>query len=183
MNDIFDTTMMRTWDSSLEFVPVCSRQLVKLPLFLVANELLFWLPNSNRGRNGRVARGEDTTKFGDHPREQLPNIKIKIQNLENFRRQKSFTLGMLGEGPSRREGRPDCSLAWIFVGHHQQYSSTLSRIGRSRTGKVLPSPIEAFGAREAEPHVRTILLTVLCDISFVRGRNNSYVVPSRRTVN
>lgn len=47
---IFDTTMMRTSDSSLEFVPVCSRQLVKLPLFLVADELLFWLTNSNSGR-------------------------------------------------------------------------------------------------------------------------------------
>lgn len=29
--------------------------------------------------------------------------------------------------------------------------------------------------QEVEPHVRTILLTVLCDISFVR-ENNSYVL-------
>lgn len=128
---IFDTTMMRTWDSSLEFVPVCSRQLVKLPLFLVADELLFWLTNSNFGRNGRVARGGKTQhKFGDHPREQLPNIKkSKSRTCELQAPEKLHPRHV-----RRRSGRPDCSLAWIFVGHHQQYSSTLSRIGRSRTG-------------------------------------------------
>lgn len=78
----------QTPEGSLNFVPACSRQLVRLPLFLVANELLFLCSKTNSRTVEEVRRRE--LRFDNRS---ICGKNISNSNKQTKQTRKSFTLG------------------------------------------------------------------------------------------